>query len=145
MSSLIIKTAELPQEMPAIEVIRRAVFQEEQGVEAELDFDGKDETAKQIIAYLDNQPVGTVRIRYVDNHTAKIERLAVLSSVRGQGLGKKITEKALDIVAKENIKEVIIHAQAYIKGLYQKLGFQVEGEIFEEAGISHVKMRKKLK
>lgn len=145
MSNLIIKTAELPQELPAIEAIRRAVFQEEQGVEAELDFDGKDEAAEQIIAYLDNQPVGTARIRYVDNYIAKIERLAVLPIVRGQGLGKKITEKALDIAAKENIKGVIIHAQEYIKGLYQKLGFQTEEEIFEEAGIPHVKMRKKLK
>ena len=145
MSNLIIKTAELPQELPAIEAIRCLVFQEEQGVEKELDFDGQDETAEQIIAYLDNQPVGTARIRYLDNSTAKIERLAVLSTARGQGVGKKIMEKAIDVVAKNNIQEVVIHAQEYIKGLHQQLGFQQEGEKFEEAGIPHVKMRKKLK
>ena len=145
MSNLIIKTAELPQELPAIEAIRCLVFQGEQGVEKELDFDGQDETAEQIIAYLDNQPVGTARIRYLDKYTAKIERLAVLSTARGQGVGKKIMEKALDIVAKNNIQEVVIHAQEYIKGLHQQVGFQQEGEKFEEAGIPHVKMRKKLK
>lgn len=144
MSNLIIKTALLPQELPAIQTIRRLVFQTEQGVEAELDFDGQDETSVQIIAYFDSQPVGTARIRYLNNQTAKIERLAVLSIARGQGIGKKIMEKAIEVVAQKNIQEVLIHAQEYIKGLHQQLGFEQEGEEFEEAGITHVKMRKKL-
>ena len=144
MSNLIIKTALLPQELPAIQTIRRLVFQTEQGVEAELDFDGQDETSVQIIAYFDSQPVGTARIRYLNNETAKIERLAVLSTARGQGIGKKIMEKAIEVVAQKNIQEVLIHAQEYIKGLHQQLGFEQEGEEFEEAGITHVKMRKKL-
>ncbi|WP_250125382.1 GNAT family N-acetyltransferase [Chroococcidiopsis sp. CCMEE 29] len=145
MSHLIVKTAELADEMPAIQAIRRSVFQIEQGVAPELDFDGQDETAEQIIAYLDNQPVGTARISYLDDRTAKIERLAVLSKVRGQGIGKKIMEKALDVVAEKNIQQVVIHAQEYIKGLHQQLGFEQEGERFDEAGIPHVKMRKKLR
>lgn len=144
MSDLIIKTALLPQELPAIQTIRRLVFQTEQGVEPELDFDGQDETSVQIIAYFDNQPVGTARIRYLNNQTAKIERLAVLSTARGQGIGKKIMEKAIEVIAQKNIQEVLIHAQEYIKGLHQQLGFEQEGEEFEEAGITHVKMRKKL-
>lgn len=144
MSNLIIKTASLPQELLAIQAIRRLVFQIEQEVASELDFDGQDEISEQIIAYLDNQPVGTARIRYLDNRTAKIERLAVLSIARGQGIGKRVMETALEVVAKKDIKEVLIHAQEYIKGLHQQLGFEQEGERFEEAGISHVKMRKKL-
>ncbi len=143
-SNLVIKTAELPQELPAIESIRQAVFQAEQGVEPELDFDGKDETSEQIIAYLDDKAVGTARIRYLSDRTAKIERLAVLPIVRGLGIGKQIMEKALEIAALNNIQEVVIHAQQYIIRLHQKLGFEPEGEIFEEAGIPHVKMSKKL-
>ena len=145
MSNLIIKTAELPQELPAIQAIRRLVFQVEQGVDPALDFDGQDETAEQLIAYLDEQPVGTARIRYLDNKTAKIERLAVLSIARGKGIGKKIMAKALDVASENNIQEVVIHAQEYIKSLHQQLGFEQEGEKFEEAGIPHVKMRKKLR
>lgn len=144
MSNLIVRTAELPQELAAIQAIRRSVFQVEQGVEPELDFDGRDEISEQIIAYLDNQPIGTVRIRYLDNQTAKVERLAVLSTGRGQGIGKNIMEKALDVATKNNIKEVVIHAQEYVKRFYQQLGFQVEGESFEEAGILHVVMRKRI-
>lgn len=144
-NNLLIKSAELPEDLLAIKRVRQAVFQAEQGVSPELDFDGKDESSQQIVAYLDAQPVGTARIRYLDEKIAKIERLAVLPTVRGQGLGKRIMEKALEIAATNNIQEVVIHAQQYVMGLHQKLGFEPEGEIFEEAGIPHVKMRKKIK
>ena len=145
MSNLIIKMALLPQQLPEIQAIRRSVFQVEQRVEPVLDFDGYDVISEQIIAYLDDQPVGTARVRYLDHKTAKIERLAVLSTARGKGIGKKIMEKAIEVVAENNIQEVVIHAQEYIKGLHQQLGFEQEGERFEEAGIPHVKMRKKLR
>lgn len=142
MSNLIIKIADLPEEFPAIAAIRKSVFQEEQGVDPALEFDGKDELSQHLIAYLDQKAVGTTRIRYLDEKTAKIERLAVLSTARGQGIGKKIMENALQIIASKNVREVVIHAQESVKVLYQKLNFVEEGEIFEEAGILHVKMRK---
>ena len=130
------------EEYPVIEIIRRRVFQDEQKVEVELDFDGKDKACPQLIAYLDNAVVGTARIRYLDRKTAKIERLAVLSYARGNGIGKKIMQKALEVIASENISEVTINAQEYIKGLHQQLGFEQVGEVFLEAGIPHVKMVK---
>ncbi|MEH2294389.1 GNAT family N-acetyltransferase [Nostoc sp.] len=142
MSNLVIKVAELPEDFPAIQAIRIAVFQEEQGVDPALEFDGKDEISEHLIAYLNEEVVGTTRIRYLDEKTAKIERLAVLSTARGQGIGKKIMIKALEIIANKNIPEVVIHAQEYVKDLYKKLDFVEDGEIFEEASIPHVKMRK---
>jgi predicted GNAT family N-acyltransferase len=53
-------------------------------------------------------------------------------------------EKALDVLAEKDIQKVMIHAQEYVKDLYYKLGFEEVGESFEEAGISHIKMIKKL-
>ncbi|MEH1936335.1 MAG: GNAT family N-acetyltransferase [Nostoc sp.] len=143
MTNLVIKIAELPKEFPAIQAIRIAVFQEEQGVDSALEFDGKDEISDHLIAYFNEEVVGTARIRYLDDKTAKIERLAVLSTARGKGIGKKIMENALQVIANKNILEVVIHAQEYVKDLYKKLDFVEEGEIFEEASIPHVKMRKK--
>ena len=128
-----------------INPIRVQVFQVEQGVDPALEFDGLDETAEHILAYLDNQPVGTLRIRYLDNQLAKIERLAVLSAARGQGIGRKLTEKAIEVIEQKQISKVKIHAQEYVKGLYEKLGFEQVGDIFEEAGIPHVKMIKQLR
>ncbi|BAY65980.1 GCN5-related N-acetyltransferase [Calothrix brevissima NIES-22] len=53
-------------------------------------------------------------------------------------------EKAIEIIANQNIPEIVVHSQAYIKALYENLGFIPEGEIFIEADIPHVKMKKKL-
>jgi predicted GNAT family N-acyltransferase len=144
-NSLTLQTVNYSEKSAEIRLIRTQVFQIEQRVDPSLEFDGKDETAEHILAYLDNQPVGTARIRYLDRAVAKIERLAVLSTARGRGIGTKLMEKALEVAANKDIEEVVIHAQDYIKRLHEKVGFEQVGEQFEEAGILHVKMIKRLR
>ncbi|HLP87232.1 MAG TPA: GNAT family N-acetyltransferase [Nostocaceae cyanobacterium] len=144
MNNLIIKIVNTPEEFTAIQQIRIKVFQQEQGVEPALEFDGKDDISTHLIAYLDNQPIGTTRIRYINEKTAKLERLAVLPEARGQGIGKQIIEKSLQFLTNKNISQVVVHSQEYIKNLYVQLGFIPEGEIFFEAAIPHIKMSKKL-
>jgi len=145
MNQITIKSFIYPEAFTEMQAIRNQVFHEEQGVDPALEFDGLDNTAEHLLAYLDNQTVGTARIRYLDNQTAKIERLAVLSAARGQGIGKNLMEKALEIIEAKQMQQVVVNAQEYVKGLYQQLGFEQVGEIFDEAGISHVKMIKNLR
>lgn len=144
MSNLEIKLVSYAEAFTEIKAIRYQVFTLEQGVEPQLEFDGKDDTAQHLLASLNSQPVGTTRIRFLSPQTAKIERLAVLSTARGQGIGRKLMETALEIIAATEVLETVIHAQDYIKQLYLSLGFEQRGEQFEEAGISHVKMIKKM-
>ncbi|BAZ38568.1 GCN5-related N-acetyltransferase [Calothrix sp. NIES-4101] len=144
MSQIIVKIATSSNELAAIQEIRKTVFQQEQGVDAELDFDGFDETCDLLIASLNGEFIGTVRIRMLDTKMAKIERLAVLKQSRGHGIGKKLMAEALEIAESKGILEVVIHAQEYIMPLHQQLGFEADGDVFEEAGIRHVKMRKVL-
>jgi predicted GNAT family N-acyltransferase len=145
MSQIIVKMFVYPEEFLEMQAIRRSVFQEEQGVDPQLEFDGLDKTAIHLLAYLDNRPVGTARIRYLNEQIAKIERLAVLSTARGLGIGKKLMQEAIQVAKQNNVQEVVIHAQEYVKGLHQQLGFKQIGEVFEEAGIPHVKMTRQLK
>ena len=140
-----LKTLVYPEAFVEIQAIRRSVFQEEQGVDPALEFDGLDATATHLLAYLDERPVGTARIRYLERQTAKIERLAVLSTARGLGIGKKLMVKALDVAQENNTQDVVVNAQEYVKALYQQLGFEQVEERFEEAGIVHIKMIKRLR
>lgn len=144
MSDLEIIIVDYAEAITEIRTIRHQVFSVEQGVEPALEFDGKDDTAQHLLAYFNSQPVGTARIRYLSPQTAKIERLAVLSAARGQGIGHKLMEAALDVISAKKVDETLVHAQEYIKQLYHNLGFQQVGEPFDEAGISHVKMIKKM-
>jgi predicted GNAT family N-acyltransferase len=54
-------------------------------------------------------------------------------------------QEAIQVAKQNNVQEVVIHAQEYVKGLHQQLGFKQIGEVFEEAGIPHVKMIRQLK
>ncbi len=146
MSQLTLTVVAYTEKHSEINFVRSQVYEIEQGINPDRVFDGKDELAEHILAYLDNQPVGTARIRCLSKQSASIEKLAVLSTARRQGIGKKIMEKSLEIAAQKNVEEVVINAQEYIKGLYQQLGFEQEGERFMVAGNPHalIKMRKRL-
>ena len=139
-----IEVANFNQDKEQIELIRRKVFQEEQNVPRELEFDGQDEKAIHLLAYVDNQAVATTRIRELSPYQVKIERLAVLASFRRQGIAKQLMEKALQIIEDKAYQEIIIHAQEYIKNFYAKLGFNQVGNSFKEAELIHVKMVKKV-
>jgi predicted GNAT family N-acyltransferase len=90
--TLKIKRVSYSQEIQALEQIRRTVFREEQNITEELEFDGLDETSEHLLAYLNQEPIGTLRIREVNSTIVKIERLAVLSQSRNQGIGRKLIE-----------------------------------------------------
>lgn len=128
------------KELEEAQDIRYQVFTQEQGIDQKLDIDGKDDTSDHIIAYLDNIPVGTLRIRYPKVNEAKLERMAVLASARGQKIGKKLMEFALIYLKEKDISKVTLDAQYQAKGFYEKFGFQPLGEKFSEVGIDHIKM-----
>lgn len=142
MSSLVLKIVHYAHAHSIIQAIRREVFQVEQGVSPELDFDGFDESAIHIIAYYDEQPVGTMRLRYLNEQLVKIERVAVLSTHRGIGIGKALMEEAITFLDSCNVLDIKIHAQAHACDFYKKLGFEPRGATFDEAGIPHIEMRR---
>ncbi|MEM6614802.1 MAG: GNAT family N-acetyltransferase [Cyanobacteria bacterium P01_C01_bin.72] len=144
LGSIRIETVTYHDSLVAIKDIRTRVFQEEQGVSADLEFDGWDESTIHFLAYAGNKAVGTARIREINAATSKIERLAVLREYRQQGIGTKLMQSALAHIAQRNKSTVMVHAQVYIASMYQQLGFTIVGEQFVEAGIAHVKMIKHL-
>lgn len=144
MNNLKIKIVSYSEEQQILESIRKQVFQEEQNVPFELEFDGQDKTAEHFLAYWQGKAIGTARLRFLEPQTAKIERLAVLKEARGQNIGMQLMQAVLERARQRQAEQATINAQLYIKGLYLKLGFEPVGEQFAEAGIPHLKMIKKL-
>ena len=116
--------------------IRFEVFVDEQNVPEELEIDGLDDQAKHVLAYIDDQPIGTGRI-LSDGH---IGRVAVLKKYRGLGIGKSIMKELIDWAQKNNLEKLWLSSQWHAHSFYLDLGFVCEGEIYEEAGIDHIKM-----
>jgi len=124
--------------------VRRAVFIDEQGVAEAEEMDGKDEVATHIVVTDDSEPVATARFRFVEETTARIERVAVLSAYRGEGLGASVMETAESMVRERGATSAFLHGQLRVAGFYERLGYEAVGEQFEEAGIPHVEMVKPL-
>lgn len=125
-----------------IQTVRQAVFQSEQGVDAALDFDGLDQAAQHIVVFNHKLPIGTARIRYLSERLAKIERVAVLAAYRNQGIGRYIMQSAIAFLDQQGIPEIKVHAQNNAVSFYEKLGFRAQGDVFYEANILHIEMRR---
>lgn len=121
--------------------IRQAVFVKEQGISAQLEFDGLDDQVTHYVGYVNNQPVVTARIRFEDQ-VAHIQRVATLKAFRHHGYAMMLLQRVIDEMAPGTNLE--LNAQATAVGLYQQLGFKQVGKPFEEVGIKHVKMVKQL-
>jgi predicted GNAT family N-acyltransferase len=122
--------------------IRIAVFVDEQGVSRALEIDGRDDEARHFLALCDGEPVGTLRLRWVDGgRVAKLERVAVLLRARGAKIGHALVEAALAAARAAGAVAVRLHAQTTVQGFYARLGFVAYGPEFVEDGIKHVAMR----
>ncbi|HNU12273.1 MAG TPA: GNAT family N-acetyltransferase [Rubrivivax sp.] len=121
--------------------IRTAVFVEEQGIPAEMEWDAADAGCLHAVAY--NRlgvPLATGRLLEHVPGTAKIGRMAVLSSVRGGGIGRAVLDALMDAARARGDREVLLHAQTSAAPFYLRAGFQPRGPQFDEAGIAHVEM-----
>lgn len=105
----------------------------------EIEDENDEEEAVHFIGYFTGDiPAATARYRMIDDHTAKIERVAVLEEYRGEGLGKEMVSHILSVLKKDSsITSIKLGAQDHALGFYNKLGFVEYGDGYMEAGIPH--------
>jgi predicted GNAT family N-acyltransferase len=124
--------------------VRRQVFVGEQGISEELVFDGKDRDALHMVVKDGGTVIGTARIMLLDGAQAKLERMAVSSSYRRRGIGSAIVSFLKDELSKRQVKQLVLHAQQDAVDFYRTCGFEEAGSPFWEAGIKHMKMKRRL-
>lgn len=123
------------------QAVRYEVFVVEQKVPLEMEWDEMDARCVHALAYdAEGQVVGTGRL-LPDGH---IGRMAVSRPARGQGIGALMLEALVDAARQRGDREVMLNAQTQAEPFYERYGFRREGEIFMEAGIPHIHMRRAL-
>ncbi len=119
--------------------VREAVFMREQGVSAELEWDGLDESCVHVLAINKNGcAVASGRI----TPQGKIGRMAVLPEWRGKQVGSAVLEALLNVARSRKLVHVELAAQTQVTGFYERHGFKKVGEIFMDAGIPHIMMQR---
>jgi len=143
MSCMIARKCTTKAEIDAALAVRRAVFVDEQKIDAALEFDGRDGEAAHVAAFDGEKVVGAARI-LAEDESAEIGRLAVLAEYRRRGIGTMIMREAECMVRLMGLRTAIIHAQSPVVEMYGKLGYDITSMEFIEAGIPHIEMRKRL-
>lgn len=123
-----------------IQSIRQQVFIQEQSVPADLEWDGKDNTATHWLAWQDGKAVATVRL-LADGH---LGRMAVLADYRGGGIGRRLLNTVVEAATKQQLLEIYLYAQLHALAFYTAAGFIPEGDEFMDAGIAHRTLRLRL-
>jgi predicted GNAT family N-acyltransferase len=94
-----------------------------------------------IACYLGDDLCGTAML-VPKGEEIKIQRVAVKEEAQGHGIGSELM-KFCEIFAKENgFKALYCHARDTAIKFYLKNQFVGEGEMFDELGLPHWKMRK---
>lgn len=105
-----------------------------------IEVDGRDAVAVHFVARSAERVVGTLRLRPLGGPSAKVERVAVLRTMRGGGAGRALVAAAEVEAAGRGWTRLVLHAQQDVVGFYERLGWAVEGEAFVEADIPHRRM-----
>ncbi len=129
------------QAQPTAGPLRFAIFVGEQNVPAGIELDDQDANCVHAVAFdVDGKAIGTGRL-LPDGH---IGRMAVVQEWRRRGIGAEILEALTSEARKRGHAEVVLSAQLQAAEFYREQGFVAEGKVYEEAGILHQKMHKKL-
>ena len=135
-----------PADWPEIVDLRTRVFVNEQGVPPEIEQDDRDAIAVHALSRdAAGRVVATGRLLLGDDGRASIGRMATDPTARGSGHGAAVLAELESQAAARGVHEIELHAQVSARGFYERAGYTAVGDLYEEAGIEHVTMRRRLR
>jgi predicted GNAT family N-acyltransferase len=131
--------------------IREVVFIEEQHVPEGIERDADDARAYHVLAMQGGHAIGTGRVVFLpeppqgeSGSWARVGRMAVLQANRKGGVGSKILTALEAEARRRGVNGIMLHAQLIALDFYKRHGYLPMGAVFEEAGMPHLMMQKKL-
>lgn len=108
-----------------------------------LDMDNVDYNAQHLFLEENGEVVAYLRA-FSGETDGEIHIGRVLSVEHNKGLGTVLMNKALEYFKENDVKSIVLNSQIPAVRFYKKLGFDIVGKEFIEAGIPHIKMVKYL-
>lgn len=117
-------------------LIRELVFISEQNIPEQDEWDNQDAISQHFVVYDQNQPIATARL--LANNS--VGRVAVLKTYRGQGIGRLIMLEIIAYAQAQKRPSLQLSSQVHAISFYEKLGFSIQGDEYDECGIPHIEM-----
>lgn len=94
--------------------------------------------------YRGGELAGCLILVPVADHRVKMRQVAVAAHAQRQGIGRALVACAEAFARAREFHEITLHARESAVPFYEKLDYQRCGDRFEEVGLPHWKMQKKL-
>ncbi|WP_394689894.1 GNAT family N-acetyltransferase [Hoeflea sp.] len=112
-------------DMMRIAAIRSAVYIGEQACPYDEEFDGNDLAATHLLAFINNEPVGCMRIRFFGDF-AKMERLAVRKEYRRSRAAFDLVRASVALCKEKGYRRIYGHARQDYLPFWQSFGFKLK-------------------
>ena len=95
------------------------------------------------VAIEKNKVVGVVvLVPHYKMGVGKLRQMATAEDVRGKGYGIQLVKALEKFAAKKGMDSIILHSRHYAVGFYEKLGYRINSDVFQEVGMDHYVMEK---
>ena len=95
-------------------------------------------------AFEEEKMLGCCMLIKEDPASVRLRQMAVLNNLQGKGIGRALMQFAENIARDRGFQKITMHARKTAVGFYEKLGYRVSGQEFEEVTIPHFTMEKML-
>jgi N-acetylglutamate synthase-like GNAT family acetyltransferase len=98
-----------------------------------------------ICAFEEDKLLGCCLLTKVDDNNIRLRQMAVQNNLQGKGIGASMLNFAENIARDAGYRNIIMHARKTALHFYEKLGYKITSDEFEEITIPHHIMEKKLR
>jgi predicted GNAT family N-acyltransferase len=95
-------------------------------------------------AFEEEKMLGCCMLIRESNDEIRLRQMAVLHNLQGKGIGKALMQFAENIARDIGHKKITMHARKSSVSFFEKLGYSVCSDEFQEISIPHFEMEKKL-
>jgi predicted GNAT family N-acyltransferase len=95
-------------------------------------------------AFDDDRILACCMLTKENEQTCRLRQMAVLNNLQGKGIGASLMHFAEIVARDKGYRTMSMHARKTARGFYEKLGYHVASDEFEEVTIPHYVMEKRL-
>lgn len=81
----------------------------------------------------------------LDKQHCRLRQMAVQNNLQGKGIGATMMNFAENVARDRGFHILTMHARKSAIGFYEKLGYKISSDVFEEVTIPHFEMQKELR
>ncbi len=96
-------------------------------------------------AFEEDQLIGCCMLTPTNGQTCRLRQMAVISDLQKKGIGASLINFAENVARDKGYHTMIMHARKSAIGFYQKFGYSISGDEFQEVSIPHYVMKKALR